>query len=389
MPPSFLDLPRTYWVLWVGQFINRLGGFVLTFLPVYLTERHHYRDAEAGAVLSLFGAGGLLGATVGGWSSDRFGRRATIVASTAASALVLLGFAAAPPGLGIAVAAFLLGATNAYGPALTAAVSDVVRPPDRPRAFGYFYWAVNLGFAVAATAGGALSGVGFHWLFVGDALTTLALCAIVLRLVPETRPARDARDDASGAGGPHPLRDPRLLPFALAQFVTLGVFLQAFTTMTLEERARGVAVGDVGLIAALNGVLIVALQPLFVRATRGRSLWGVLALASALTAAGALFASRATRTADFAVAMAVFTAGEIAFSGAAPSYVAHVAPTARRGAYQGAYSLCWAGASLLAPLAGPAARARFGATAMWLGAALLAGLAALAHATLTRRAERG
>ena len=29
-------LPRTYWILWTGALINRLGGFVMPLLALYL-----------------------------------------------------------------------------------------------------------------------------------------------------------------------------------------------------------------------------------------------------------------------------------------------------------------------------------------------------------------
>lgn len=386
MSAGFLGLPRVYWILWAGQFINRLGGFVLTFLPIYLTERLRYTDAAAGMVLSLFGAGSLVGASVGGAFGDRYGRRRTILGFGLANAAVLLGFGAAPSGPWIAVAAFLHGVTNGYGPALSAAVSDVVLPADRVRAFGYFYWAVNLGFTFAAALGGALSARGYHWLFVGDAVTTLLFCALVYLRVPETRP-EEAATSARRASPTSALRDPRFIAFAVFQFAMLTVFLQAFTTMALEERARGVSVREVGLIAALNGVLIVTAQPVFVRVTRGRPLWAMLAGASATVMVGAMLASVAHTAAGFAWAMVAFTLGEVAFSSASPSYVSHVAPAAERSSYQGAYSLCWAGASLLAPVVGPSARQHLGATAMWCGAAALAAAAAVGHAVFTRRAE--
>ena len=31
------DLPPAYWLLWLGTLINRLGGFVIPFLTLYLT----------------------------------------------------------------------------------------------------------------------------------------------------------------------------------------------------------------------------------------------------------------------------------------------------------------------------------------------------------------
>lgn len=78
---------------------------------------------------------------------------------------------------------------------------------------------------------------------------------------------------------------------------------------------------------------------------------------------------------------------EVAFSSAAPSYVAHVAPASQRSGYQGAYSLCWAAASLLAPMLGPSVRQRCGPSALWMGAAALAATSMLGHAVFTRRAE--
>ena len=383
-----LGLPRVYWVLWVGQFINRLGGFVLTFLPLYLTEHHRYSDARAGVVLSLFGLGGLFGATLGGLASDRYGRRRTLLVATCASAVVLLLFGVAPAGPLVAGAAFAHGLCNGYGPALSAAVADVVPPADRARAFGYFYWAVNLGFTAAAVLGGALSRHGYHWLFVGDAVTTLALAAIVYALVPETRPpAARPPGERPLAGLLVAVTDARFVAFAAAQFLVLLVFLQSFVTLPLQERARGLPVTDVGLVAALNGVIIVVLQPVFLRLTRAQPAWRLLTGAALLVGAAALLAANARDRAGFALCMAVVSLGEVAFSSAAPTFVAGISPPDRRGAYQGAYSFCWAGASLLAPLVGPAVRQRMGSAVLWHACAALCGVAAAIHLLGTRRAE--
>jgi MFS family permease len=388
MTAAPLGLPRAYWVLWLGQFINRLGGFVLTFLPLFLTEHHHYSDARAGAVLSLYGLGGLFGSSLGGWASDRYGRRRTILVASSASAVVLLLFGVAPAGPLIAAAALAHGASSGYGPALTAAVSDVVPSADRARAFGYFYWAVNLGFTAAALLGGTLSRHGYLWLFIGDAATTLALTGIVYALFPESRPpTAPGHHDASLANLPRAFADARFLPFAAAQFLVLLVFLQSFVTLPLQERARGLPVTDVGLVAALNGVVIVVLQPVFLRLTRRQPAWRLLTLAALLVGASAVLAASARDRLGFAVCMAVVSLGEVAFSSAAPTFVAHIAPPSRRGTFQGAYSLCWAGASLLAPLIGPAMRQRLGGAVMWHSGAALCAVAAALHLLGTRRAE--
>src|SRR5260221_5932616 len=94
-PPSLLAdlraLPRRFWVLFTGTFINRFGSFVWPFLTIYLT-RQGYSLTAASLAVSAFGGGALLGGVVGGWFADHFGRRNTIVLGTlgAASCVMLL-----------------------------------------------------------------------------------------------------------------------------------------------------------------------------------------------------------------------------------------------------------------------------------------------------------
>ena len=49
----------------IGGFINRLGGVVFVFLPLYLVQARGLTIAEAGSVASLYGLGSLCAAIVG------------------------------------------------------------------------------------------------------------------------------------------------------------------------------------------------------------------------------------------------------------------------------------------------------------------------------------
>ena len=53
-------LSRTYWILWSGALINRLGGFVLPLLAFYLSGARKCSRTAATRVIFL---GGLTGAT--------------------------------------------------------------------------------------------------------------------------------------------------------------------------------------------------------------------------------------------------------------------------------------------------------------------------------------
>src|SRR5436190_7753168 len=198
--PGLLGLPRGYWTLWGGMLLNRMGGAVFFLLGLYLTRERGLRPEVAGLVISLYAAGGLFGAPLGGALADRLGRRAALLAGTAGAGTLMLALGLARSTAAIVTLAPLLGFFSALPqPALQAAVADLVPADDRKRAYGLLYWAVNLGFAAASVLGGALAERHFGLLFVIDALTTFAYGVIVLVGLPETRPAL-APDHVRGAG---------------------------------------------------------------------------------------------------------------------------------------------------------------------------------------------
>ena len=184
-----LGLSRTYWMLWCGMLLNRLGGTIFLLLGLYLTRERGLSPELTGMIISLYAAGGLLAGPIGGTSADRFGRRPTLLVGTAGSGALMLALGLARSTAAIVAIAPVLGFfTDACRAPLQAAVADVVPPRDRARAYGLLYWAINLGFAAAASFGGALAAHHFGLLFVIDALTTFGYGAFVLFGVPETRP---------------------------------------------------------------------------------------------------------------------------------------------------------------------------------------------------------
>jgi MFS family permease len=74
-------LPPTYWLIWLGTLINRLGGFVIPFLTLYLTTQRAIPISQAALMVSLFGAGSFLAQLSGGELTDRLGRRPVMLMS--------------------------------------------------------------------------------------------------------------------------------------------------------------------------------------------------------------------------------------------------------------------------------------------------------------------
>lgn len=390
---AFGGLPRTFWVLAAGMFVNRCGAFVVPFLSVYLTQVRGYSIATAGVVAALYGLGAMLASLAGGYCADHFGRRATMLAALAGGGAGMIGLGFAHDLRVIAPAAFLIALVGeAYRPAMQAAVADLVPHEHRVRAFGDLYWVINLGYSVGVTLGGALASASFLWLFVGDGVSTLLFAALVARAVPETRAAA-----AHAAGAPRrsfvhdflaPWRDGPFGWFVLLAILVLLVFMQNVAALPIDMTARGVSRAWLGAVLGINGVAIVLLQPLLAarlqRANRSR----VIALGALLVGLGFGFGAIARGPALFGLGVLVWTVGEIFVLPISNAVVADVAPAAMRGRYQGAYSFSFGLAAFGAPLAGTFVMQRWGSAVLWIGCLVLGAVVAAGQMALAPRLTR-
>jgi MFS family permease len=268
-------------------------------------------------------------------------------------------------------------------------IADVVPPADRVRAFGLLYWAVNLGVAVGLVLAGLLAAVSYLLLFVGDGLTTLAFAWVVWRFVPETRPESRAETVREVlAGLVVPLRDRVYLPFLLLHVVLATVFFQFQLALPVDMAEHGVSATRYGFLMALNGAIIVVLQPFAARLLRSVETARVLAAGCALIGVGFGMNALHHTLGWYALGIVVWTLGEIAYLPVISTIPSDLAPTALRGRYQGAYSLAWSVAAFASPALGAWGLARFGPRGVW-GASLAAGLLVAVGQLLIGPARRG
>ncbi|MEV0625453.1 MDR family MFS transporter [Nonomuraea wenchangensis] len=355
-PPSFMraqvgGLPRPFWALWGGTLVNRLGTMVMPFTGVYLTQSRGLSVTAAGLVMGVFGVGSLLSQPLAGMLTDRIGRRATLSGGMLATgaAMLALGYSVSLPA--VLASMLVLGVVvDLYRPASNALVADLVAPAERPRAYGLLFWGINLGYSVGMTAGGWLAGLGFLWLFWIDAVSCVVFAVLVWRAVPETRP-EGARQATGGFGAV--LRDRVMVAFTLVVLGNALVYAQTMTMLPVAmTKAAGLSTAQYGTAMALNGVLIVVVQPLVSGWLGRRDPARTFALGLAVMGAGFALTAFVSSTLGLTATIAVWTAGEIVTAGIAGTIVAALAPPELRGRYAGLFGLAWSAAAVLAPLLG-------------------------------------
>lgn len=367
-------LPRGAWILFFGTFLNKFGTFVVPFLAIYMT-RLGYSPAQAGLPIAAYGIGTLGACLLGGSLADRLGRRKTIVLSmfSAAAAMLCLSQARGLPL--IILFSGVAGLTGElYRPASSALLADLVPAGRRVTAYAAYRMSFNAGWAFGPATAGLLARKSFTLLFLGDAATSILYGLVAWFALPAG--LRGARSAGTLVETYRALRDDKRLRQVVWACLAVGmVFVQAFSTMSLEITRSGFSSATYGLVISLNGVLVVLCELPLTTITKHYPTRRVMALGFLLIGLG--FSSNLlTRTpALLILTTCLFTFGEMISMPITGAYVADLAPEDRRGLYMGTYGMVWAAAFVFGPSLGMFLFA-MSRTTLWVGCGLLGVLAA-------------
>jgi MFS family permease len=339
-------MPRAVRALVAARVVNRLGAFALPFTAVILVEDFGTSVTTAGLVVASFGVASIPSRLAGGVLADRWGRRPTMLLGLVGCAVALLAFAASPSLLAAAASVTLLGLVfELYEPPSQAIIADLCTPEQRPRAYSLLGTALAVAGVAAGLLAAALAAVDLRWLLVADAVSCLAAATVVAVVVPSGGAAR-----AAGPVVGSPWRDRRLLLMWLAGTAFATLYMQAMVGLPLTLVERGLPAGWMGWLLAVSALVMVLAQ----RLTRGWSPppFRAMAIGYVLLALGMGTAGVAGSLPSFAVAVAVWSVGDLLLLGHPFTVVAGLAPAGGSARYLAAYGTCWGVASVLAPVVG-------------------------------------
>jgi MFS family permease len=397
----FGGLPAAFWWLWGSTFITQIANFVVPFCVLYFTADRHISTSVAGILAGLYGLGTVGGSLVGGIASDRFGSKRILVSGYAGTALCTMILGPVSGIIPLGAAMIFVGAFGgAARPATNTLTTELVPAESRVRVFALNYWAMNLGFAIACVCAGLIVQVGYVILFCVDGATTLLCATLVLLRVSSTATARDParrsrsprRPDTHRGSWLEPMRDRTFVMAVLMSVVTVALLQQLTVTLPLAMRASGHSPATYGSVAALNGVLVCCLQLPVSSLVTKRRLIQSLALGSGLLGLGLGLTAFAVSVVGYAVALAVWTVGEIVAAPAAPTLASHLARNGEQGKYQGVLAATWGVGAVVGPVAGTWIFAQGGGTMLWsvcavAGFAVACGYLCLLRPVATRLAQ--
>jgi len=335
----------------------------MPMLALYLT-RNGYSIAQAGIAVSAYGAGHIASSMLGGHLADRFGRRNTIALSMFASGIAMLALSQARGYPAILACTFFAGsAAELYRPASSALIGDLVAPEQRVLAFGIYRFAVNLGVAAGPATAGFLADRSFFYVFLGDAVTSIAYGFIALIALPQgVRTA--AHEEIAGEGYRAALADRRFVMFLLATLCLTWVDFQMTSTLPIHVQRQGFSALHYGMLISLNGALIVIFELALTMWTQRLPPQPLIAIGYFLNCIGFAFTGLARTMPALAVTVVIWTIGEMIYAPVTGAYVTNLAPERLRGRYHGLYVMAYSIGLMLGPAIGTAVFER-SETALW------------------------
>ena len=383
---AFAGLPREVWLLAGALLVNRAGTMVLPFLSLYLTRDLGLTAAAAGIIIGSFGLGAMAGSFIGGWFSDRVDPVRVQLLSLFASGIGFLAFTQIERFAALSAGVFVLATiSEAFRPALMAAVAHRSSPEIKARAFALIRLAANLGMAVGPAAAGLLAAYGYVWIFVGDAVTCWAAAVMLIATLSKTIPELVTDNPQDRGRNGSPWRDLPFLGFLLLLTVLAMAFLQVWSTLPLFLRSFfEMSERAIGLLLALNALIIVLTEMLLIRAVENRDRMTMVGLGAFLVCGGLALLSLGSSWVIAVLSMVVLTVGEMLSMPITNAVVAERAGSASVGRYMGAYSLAFSTAFVIGPIVGTAVYQNLGPKTLWLGIGAVGIALALAFASLSR-----
>ncbi|MBW1595851.1 MFS transporter [Streptomyces sp. JJ38] len=377
------DAPRPVWVLVAGVFLNRAGSFFATFLVLFLKQLG-FTTQEMPLILLAVGIATPMGSLLGGWASDRLSRKASLVGSTvlASGGLAVIGMSPNRPVALCGVFATALFA-QAYLPAASALLVDHTKEEDRVPIFAFFRLALNLGSTLGPLIAATVANDNLKTLFVISSCTYAAFSLLLwlgLPAVPSRARTADARR-AAGGGLP-PLR---LILFYGSIIAITAVYVQYTSTVALAVE-EGHSASAYALLLTLNSGLVILFEMPLSGLTRRVPWWIPAAIGTLLMTFGIVLTGVAGPYWLIAVAVGVWTVGEMLFSPVVSSATAALSPPDRVGLYQGYLATVQAVAFGLGPAVGTYLYG-IGTGLLWLSCSVVGLLACLGFLGVSRWAR--
>lgn len=372
----YQGLSTPAWMLALVMLVNRCGAMVVPFLGVYMVQHLGFSLENAGLLLSCFGIGSVVGSSLGGWLTDKFGHFKVQLFSLSGIVplFLLLPKLTTMPSLAVGILALSM-VSDILRPANSVSLAYYSKPENVVRSFTLNRMALNLGFSIGPALGGFLAAISYDLLFYGNAIAA-TLAAVIFFVYFRNREGNvkeKADDGQSEVLYQSPYKDVPFLVFTFLSILFAICFFQLLSSLPLYYRqVYHLSEKSIGVILAYSGVVVFSLEMLIVHIAERRTT-AANAIIIGVVLCGVSFASLLISKGLWVlyVSMFILCISEILAMPFMATVTLQRSNANNRGAYMGLNSLSLSAGLIFAPYLGTQTAAKFGFNVLWAGTGLL------------------
>lgn len=389
---SFSGLSRETWLLSLVILVNRCGYMAVPFMSMYITQSLHRSIEDAGVVITLFGAGSVLGAMAGGYLTDKLGFQPVQIGSLILSGFffILFGFVSNFFALCvlIVVLAFFV---EAFKPANQTAIAAYSTPDNLIRSYALNRLATNIGFGFGTGVGGILAAINYHLLFWVDGIVYILAGAMIIVLLPKRQMKRKQLEEADVPTAGSPWRDAFFVRFLLmvTMYMICFVLLFRFVPVYWKEE-MGIGESTIGILLGMNGIVIALFEMVLLQNLANRRPDHFYMLSGPFFCGLAFLALLMPFILPVILAAAtviLFTTGEMLALPYISTFVMNRASDTNRGKYSAAYSVSQSVAQIIGPVLGGYVAGHWGYGTLWIVLVILSMVCAMGFRLLFQRRD--
>lgn len=365
MKKLMADVGPIGWNIIFGTMFGKMAtSMSMPFLAIYLTKSLGVSPAMTGAVVAVSALVGVLASFLGGYLSDRVGRKIVLIWSIFMWAAVFVGFGFSKTIL----AFFIMNALNGlcrslFEPASRALLSDITEPKNRLLIFNLRYTAINVGVTFGPLLGLKLGASDSTVTFFAAGVIYVVYGFSLMISLKSHREENVTANSVSLKDAATVIKKDKIFTLALfALILAIAGFSQFNSTLPQFFSSTAAFENGVALftyLLTMNAILVIVIQyPIVMFSKRFPSVLSITAgnLIICLALLGFAFAKTVP---VLILIMCFFTIGEVLMFSMTDIFIDDLAVPAMKGTYFGAMGFSNMG-SVLGPWLGGFLLSHFG-----------------------------
>ena len=326
-------------------------GATLPFMAIYLSREYQLPVDDIGIAMSIALTTGIFFSLGFGMLADKFEKKRYMLLSIIT---FIFGFAAIPMIHSTVLVVIFFSVINCsylvFSTVLKAYFSETLSISAKPKIFSLNYTFINIGWTVGPPIGTLLLMYGTQLPFWLAAISA-SIPLFMIQLFVQRSKVINVDEENSVKWDPKiMLKDRALSWFVLSTFfgtLTFGSFASCISQYILVVYDAKLAESVIAVVLPVNAAIVVSLQYIVgkhVTAERLRKLMTLGTLFFMMGLLGFMFAGN--NLIFWALAIAVFTLGELIYAPGEYMMIDNIAPLGMKASYFSAQSLGWLGAAL-------------------------------------------